>query len=251
MLRAIIIEDERPALQGLLHTLAEVCPQVSVTATLNSVKESLEYIPLHTDADLIISDVQLSDGLSFEIFSQLPIKTPVIFITGYDQFMMSAFEYNGIDYLLKPIEKEELKKAISKYEMLEKHFTASSPMQMLSQFVSHKKRTRLVVRKGLENIALKLEDIVLFYTENKLVYVLDKNGKKYIADRNLSDLEVELDETFFRANRQYLINIQYVKGYKPFDKVKLLVDLLIPELNHCIIVSQETAPAFRKWIYQA
>jgi DNA-binding LytR/AlgR family response regulator len=104
----------------------------------------------------------------------------------------------------------------------------------------------------MENIAMRLEDIVLFYTENKIVYVIDKNGKKYMTDKNLSDLEDELDDViFFRANRQYIVNLNYVKGFKAYEKVKLLVDLIIPELNHCIIISQETAPAFRKWMYEA
>ena len=103
----------------------------------------------------------------------------------------------------------------------------------------------------MENIAMRLEDIVLFYTENKVVYVIDKSGKKYMADKNLSDLELELDETFFRANRQYIINLNYVKGYKAYEKVKLIVDLTLPDLNHCVIVSQEMAPQFREWMHNA
>ena len=122
---------------------------------------------------------------------------------------------------------------------------------LLTQFNS-KKKTRLLVRKGLENISLRLDEIALFYTENKIVYVVDQSGKKYLADKNLTDLEDELDEnTFFRANRQYIVNINFVKGFKAYEKVKLLVDLNVPETNHCIIISQETAPAFRKWMYEA
>ena len=110
----------------------------------------------------------------------------------------------------------------------------------------------MVVRRGLEHIALKMEDIVLIYTENKLVYLLDNNGKKYIGDKNLSELELELDDTvFFRTNRQYIVNINYIKGFKPYEKVKLLVDVNLPDLNHKIIISQEHAPEFRKWIYEA
>ena len=110
----------------------------------------------------------------------------------------------------------------------------------------------MLVRKGLENISLRLDEIALFYTENKIVYVMDNTGKKYLADKNLTDLEEELDDTmFFRANRQYIVNINYVKGFKAYEKVKLLVELTIPELSHCITISQETAPAFRKWMYEA
>lgn len=114
-----------------------------------------------------------------------------------------------------------------------------------------KKKSRLIVKKGMENILLRLDDIVLFYTDSKIIYTLDKTGKKYMCEENLSELEHTLDEyRFFRANRQYIINIDFVKSYKAYEKVKLQVDLQIPELNHIIIISQETAPAFRRWINQ-
>jgi DNA-binding LytR/AlgR family response regulator len=115
-----------------------------------------------------------------------------------------------------------------------------------------KRKTRLLVQKGLENILLKLEDIVLLYTENKVVYVVDRFEKKYLIDSNLLELEEELDPlVFFRANRQYLININFIKSFRAYEKVKIKVDLSLSELNHCIIISQETAPQFRKWIYEA
>jgi DNA-binding LytR/AlgR family response regulator len=115
-----------------------------------------------------------------------------------------------------------------------------------------KRKARLLVQKGLENILLKLEDIVLFYTENKVVYVVDRFEKKYLTDSNLLELEEELDpQVFFRANRQYIININFIRSFRAYEKVKIKVDLNLSELNHCIIVSQETAPHFRKWIYEA
>ncbi|MGC4037263.1 MAG: LytTR family DNA-binding domain-containing protein [Chitinophagaceae bacterium] len=253
MLNAIIIEDERLALQELVNTLHEVAPDVQVSATLSSVKQGIEYLSSAPEADIIFSDVQLADGLSFEIFNYTDVEIPVVFITGYDEFIMNAFEYNGIDYLLKPVSKTDLAKAIMKYRMLEKHFNSGNKRMdnLLTQF-SSKKKTRLLVRKGLENISLRLDEIALFYTENKIVYVIDHSGKKYLADKNLTDLETELDDTmFFRANRQYIVNINFVKGFKAYEKVKLLVDLTIPEITHNIIISQETAPAFRKWMYEA
>ena len=253
MLKAIIIEDERPALQNLLRTLSEISLQVKVEATLSTVKESIDYLSAPNDADIIFSDVQLPDGLSFEIFSHADVHTPVIFITGYDEFMLNAFEYNGIDYLLKPVHKNDLEKALMKYRMLEKHFeNTRASVEKLLNHLNGKKKNRLLVRKGLENIPLRLEDIVLFYTENKVVYVIDHGGRKYLADKNLTDLELDLDDSmFFRANRQYIININYVKGFKAYEKVKLQVDLTLVDLNHCIIVSQETAPQFRDWMYNA
>lgn len=118
--------------------------------------------------------------------------------------------------------------------------------------VVHRRRSRLLLRKGLENIPVKLEDIALFYTENKIVYALDRLGKKYVADKKLSELETELNtDLFFRANRQYIIGLNFIKGFKPFEKVKLQVDLTVSEAQHLVIISQETAPAFRKWMSEA
>lgn len=252
MLNTVIIEDERPAQESLIATLSSIADDVHVTARLSSVRESIEFLSLGPAVDLIFSDVQLGDGLSFEIFNQGNVRTPVIFITGYDEFMMNAFEYNGIDYLLKPVDKEDLRKALVKYRMLEKHFTNHHSLNSLMQYLGDHRKKRMLVKKGMENISLRLDDIVLFYTENKIVYVIDRWGKKYLADRNLGELEEELNETiFFRANRQYIVNINFIRGFKAYEKVKLLVDLTLPELNHCVIVSQEMAPQFREWMHNA
>src|SRR5450432_787645 len=230
-------------MEVLVKTLSEASTEVNIKARLSSVKESIEYITGHPDADIIFSDVQLSDGLSFDIFSQTGVQIPVIFITGYDDYMMMAFENNGIDYLLKPVNK------------IQTHFShtrANAPIANLERFINGRKKTRLLVKRGMENIAVRLEDIALIYTQNKLVYVMDRCSKKYVSDKTLSELEEELDNTiFFRVNRQYIININYVKSFKAHEKVKLLIDITIPEINHSIIISQETAPAFRKWMHDA
>jgi len=114
-----------------------------------------------------------------------------------------------------------------------------------------KKKTRLIVRKGAENIALRVEEIAFIYRDNTIIVAVDKEEKKYLCDRNLSALEEELDESmFFRANRKYLVNIQFIRGFKTFEKVKLEVSLSLSTGNHNIIVSQETAPLFKKWIYE-
>jgi DNA-binding LytR/AlgR family response regulator len=167
--------------------------------------------------------------------------------------MLNAFNHNAIDYLLKPVTAKELSCALNKYQSFKRHFSSVSfPVDNLLKYVTGHKKTRLLVRKGLENIVLKLEDIVLLYTENKIVYVIDKTGKKFIADKNLTDLEHELDESvFFRVNRQYILNLNFIRGYKTYEKVKLAVEFSLPELWHVIIISQETAPEFRKWMHEA
>lgn len=246
MIRTILIEDERLIAEEFKRMLLKTSVDTELVATFSSVKESIEYLSANEPPDLIFSDVQLSDGLAFDIFNRVNIASPVIFITGYDHFILNAFEHNGIDYLLKPVDEKDLQKALTKYRLLEKHFT--SYHSFVSSFMQ-KAKSRLIVRKGIENVALKTDDIVIIYTEEKLVFVIDKDGKKYITDKKLTELETELDKNiFFRANRQYIVNIGFIKSYKTYEKVKLQVDLSMPGLNHHIVVSQEAAPVFRKWI---
>src|SRR5687767_203449 len=252
MKNAIVIEDEKVVAQNLISTLKEVAPDIKIRATLSGVKESIDYLSKDAKADIIFCDVQLTDGLSFSIFNEVRIDAPIVFITGYDKFMMNAFEYNSIDYLLKPVCREDLNKALEKYKRLEQHFTQTSVLSNFLQNFNQQKKTRLLVKKGLENISLLLDDVVLFFTENKIVYVIDKTGRKYLTDKNLSDLEADLDnETFFRVNRQYIINIHYIRSFKAYERVKLQIELTLTDLNYFIVVSQETAPLFRKWISES
>ena len=256
MINVIIIEDEIPAMEVISKVLLETSEEVNIRAKLRSVEESIEYFRTESvPADIIFSDVQLTDGLSFEIFKQAGVKTPVIFTTCYDQFMLLAFENNGIDYILKPVEKSDISKALWKYKNLQNHFVnndQSMPVSKLMNFIEGRHKSRLLVKRGQGHILLRLEDVILFYTENKIVFVIDRFSQKYILDKRLNEIETELDQTiFFRANRQYIVNLDYVKGFKPYEKVKLLIDLNVPEINHSIIVSQENAQSFRKWVREA
>jgi DNA-binding LytR/AlgR family response regulator len=246
MVKTILIEDERMIAEEFKRILQKTSADAELIGSFATVRESVEYLSANEAPDLIFSDVQLPDGLSFDIFTRVNIKSPVVFITGYDQFMLNAFEHNGIDYLLKPVDERDLAKALAKYKSFEKHF--NSYHSFLNGF-RQKTKSRLMVRKGIGNIALKTDDIVLIYTEEKLVFAVDKDGRKYMVDKKLAELEEELDtNNFFRANRQYIVNIGFIKSYKTYEKVKLQVDLSMPNLNHHIVVSQEMAPFFRKWI---
>lgn len=254
MTKAVIIEDEKLAVSTLMHTLSEISIPLQVEAILGSVSESIRYFTAGPDIDIIFSDVQLPDGHSFDIFKEVAVQTPVIFTTAYDAFMVNAFAGNGIDYLLKPVDKKELEQALNKYRMLENHFTGhSEAMQRFIHQHDTRRKNRLVVKRGLEYISLKLDDIVLFYTENKLVFVTDISGKKYISELTLTELENMLDPTrFFRVNRQYLVHIDFIRGFRPFERVKLQLELNIPGLtDHHIIISQENAAQFRRWMYNA
>jgi DNA-binding LytR/AlgR family response regulator len=245
MIRIVIIEDERLIAEELRNRLTSISKEVAVTAILSSAMQGIEYFSKEHHTDLILSDIQLPDGLSFDIFNTVDCQVPVIFITAFDRFIVNAFESNGIDYLLKPVDDKDMQKVLNKYKMLDQHF--ANRQQFINSFSKSKKR--LVVRRGLMNILLRLEDIVLFYTESKIIYTIDKEGKKYVCDKCLTDLELELSEVgFFRVNRQYIINSEYIRGYKTYEKVKLVVDLSIPVMDHLIVVSQENAPYFRRWM---
>jgi DNA-binding LytR/AlgR family response regulator len=246
----IIIEDDPAGAAFLSNMLTEIDDRIQVSATLGSVKESVGYLRTHPQADLIFSDIQLTDGLSFEVFQSVTVKCPIVFISAYDKYIVNAFEYSGIDYLVKPVSRESLGLSLQKYRALEKHFVSNygAIKTFLTDHLLHK-RTRIIVKKGLTSISLNLADVVLFYTESLVVYVLDNKGNKYIVDKSLNSLESELDERmFFRANRQYILNINYVQGYKPYDRVKLLITLTQKEIDHLPIVGQEKARAFRQWL---
>lgn len=246
MIKTILIEDERLIAEEFKSILQRASAETEIVGSFTTIRESVEWLAANEAPDLIFSDIQLADGLSFEIFNRINVKSPVVFITAYDQFMVNAFEHNGIDYLLKPIDEVDLARTLTKYKSLEDHF---NPSQFFMDGLRQKPKSRLIVRKGIENIALKLHDIVLIYTEEKLVFVIDRDGKKYMIDRRLGELEQELDkDMFFRANRQYIVNIGFIKSYKTFERVKLQVDLLMSNINHHIVISQETAPSFKKWI---
>jgi len=246
MIKTILIEDERLIAEEFKSILRRASAETEIVGSFTTIRESVEWLAANEAPDLIFSDIQLADGLSFEIFNRINVKSPVVFITAYDQFMVNAFEHNGIDYLLKPIDEVDLARTLTKYKSLEDHF---NPSQFSMDGFRQKPKSRMIVRKGIENIALKLHDVVLIYTEEKLVFVIDREGKKYMIDKRLGELEQELDkEMFFRANRQYIVNIGFIKSYKTFERVKLQVDLLMSNMNHHIVISQETAPSFKKWI---
>ncbi len=164
MIRTILIEDERMIAEEFKSILKRASADADLVGSFATVRDTIEWLSLNDAPDLIFSDVQLPDGLSFEIFTRVNVKCPVVFITGYDQFMLNAFEHNGIDYLLKPVDESDLAKAMSKYKSFEKHF--NSEHSFLKGF-RQKTRSRLIARKGIENIALRTDDIVIIYTEEK------------------------------------------------------------------------------------
>ncbi len=252
MLKVVIIEDEQAAIENLLFSLNNTGLQYNIAGILKSVEESISWFNERmTEIDLIFMDIQLTDGLSFNIFKSVNIYTPVIFTTDYDKYVQTSLEYNGIDYLIKPIFQDKLQQSLTKFNNLKTHFTTN----YLHSSHNHNGESnavlkdRIIVKKGVEFQSIKAEDAAYFYTEHKLVFLVDKEGKKYMAHAsNLTDLMLQLNKKiFYRANRKYIININFIKKYKPFDRVKVEVELSVPSAEP-VVISQENSSSFKNWI---
>lgn len=241
----IIIEDELPARAKLISMLQTIDPSIRVVAELGSVKECLEWLSKHIEPELAFVDIQLSDDHSFEIFRKHPVKFPVIFTTAYDKYILESFEFNSIDYLLKPITEERLKRSLDKIQKLEQHFFQGNVLKLIQQ--QSPAKGRIVARKGTEFVALNADEIAYFFTDHKIVFVRDYQGRQMIVDKNLGELESELDPNlFFRINRKFIAHQKAVERFKP-DNGKIQI-FLKPEMKEDVHVSKETAPEFRKWI---
>ena len=252
-MKCVIIEDEKPAAEKLLSLLALCNQQVYVEVVLGSVKEAISWLQEHPTPELILMDIELSDGLSFKIFEEINVECPVIFITAYDEYWQEAFEYNSIDYLLKPIKPEKLEAALNKYQKLKQHFTAykalaSWPVTPQSQTGGFKKR--FLVKRGTDYVSIKVEEVAYFYATHKLVCMVDSSGQKFIMDQSLADIETQVDPAaFYRVNRKYLVNMSAIKRIKTYPKSKLLLEV-VPLVTEEIIISQENAAAFKQWMGQ-
>lgn len=244
-MRVLIIEDEILAQSKLASMLKSIDPEIEVVAKLGSVKESKEYLSRSPAPDLAFVDIQLSDDHSFEIFRTIPVQFPLIFTTAFDKFLLESFEHNAIDYLLKPITEEKLARSLAKVKKLEQHFVQGNLHRLIHG--SNIPRDRIVAKKGTEFIALPWSEIAYFFTEHKVVFVKDTKGRQYILDKNLGELESELDEkTFFRLNRKFITHIEAIEKFKSENgKIRIF---LKPSLQEEIFISKETAPIFRRWI---
>lgn len=244
-MEVLIIEDELPARAKLSNMLNAIDPNIKIVASLGSVKESVEWLRQHKEPHLAFVDIQLSDDHSFEIFRKHPVKFPVIFTTAFDKYMMESFEFNSIDYLLKPITEEKLRRSLEKIKNFEQHFLPGN-LQKIIQQSQPNSSGRIVARKGTEFVALNKEEIAYFFSEHKIVFVRDFAGRQMIVDKNLAELESAMANHFFRINRKFLACQKAIDRFKP-DNGKIQV-FLKPEIKEEIYVSKETAPEFRRWI---
>ncbi|MGD8777552.1 MAG: LytTR family DNA-binding domain-containing protein [Ignavibacteria bacterium] len=249
-MKVIIIEDEKSNAKRLKKMLNEIDDSIVVETILENVDESISYLS-NNSADLIFMDVQLSDGICFEIFDTVNVDIPIIFTTAYDEYAIKAFKVNSIDYLLKPIDSQELKKSINKYNSLKRKFSNDNNINNLLESLKGARKnfkTRFLVKHGKQYKSISVDDIVCFRIENQLVYLCDYEGKTYIIDIFLDELEKSLDsEQFFRVNRQNIININYIKSMVNYPGNRLKIIFTIP-FEKVIIVSREKVSSVKEWL---
>ncbi len=244
----LLIEDEKPAMAQLERAVRAWDAAVVVVGGLSSVRESVDWLSTHPAPDLILCDVQLTDGLSFRIFERVPTTAPVVFCTAYDAYLQDALARCGIDYLLKPLDFPRLHASLDKYLRLRAHFTGRAHELSAAMQAQVAPRARFVVRRGAEFVAIPVEQVAYFVSEHKLAVLVDRAGRQYALDDSLSALESELGtRRFFRVNRQYLVSPSAVVRFRSLGKGRLLVTLA-PATTSEVVVSQENGAAFRAWL---
>ncbi|UNY97615.1 LytTR family DNA-binding domain-containing protein [Zhouia spongiae] len=250
-MEVIVIEDEAPAARRLRRILQAL--NVKVSCVLHSVEESLNWFENNKHPDLIFLDIQLSDGLSFEIFENIEVKSAVIFTTAYDEYALQAFKLNSIDYLLKPIDEEELAKAVEKYKCFKpnpiaEHIDFNDIKKLLVNPLERIYKKRFSVKVGTHIKLILVDDIECFYSHDKATFIHAKNGRDYLIDFSLEALADGLaPENFFRVSRKFFINVDAIKDILDYSNNRL--EIKLHDFNeHQIIVSRDRVKDFKNWI---
>ncbi|MBO9594752.1 MAG: response regulator transcription factor [Niabella sp.] len=255
-MKAIIIEDEEIIAQVLQKKINDADPAIDIIKIIPSLKIARKWFMQNEEPDILFMDIQLSDGVSFELFEYFQLKCPVIFTTAYDEFAIRAFKVNGVDYLLKPVNEEELQKAIEKCKaVIQQRKPMVADIAELMKALSHPQpavkryKERFVASIRNQWMPIPVTEIA-FFAKEVLHYLYLFNGERYLLDStSLDDVEEVLDpDRFYRANRQYIINIDTVQAVKPVENSKLLIRLKAPNHKLEIDMSRERAPAFKKWL---
>ena len=246
-MKALIIEDETAAAINLRSILKEVAPTVEVTAVLESVVESIDWLRSNPQPDLLFADIHLSDGDSFRIFSEVPVSAPVIFTTAYDQYALEAFKVNSIDYLLKPINSDDLRRALEKLRRLT-HTERGDYGSRVRTLAAGAQTDTFLVHVRDRIIPLRREQIAFCYTFNEKVTAYDYAGAAYPLDKTLEALQTLLPEAdFFRANRQFIIARRAVKEIAVWFGSRLTLHLTV-ETPERIVISKARVPEFKSWL---
>jgi two-component system response regulator LytT len=242
-MKVVIIEDEKILAEELAFNLKKVDGNIEIVMFLSSVEEALAFFDLDRDVDLIFSDIQLTDGLSFEIFNKRVINTPVIFCTAYDEYALEAFHSNGVDYILKPFSQESLKKSLEKFYWLKRSVVRANSNDSTD---THSQNVIIVKYRNLI-LPINLKEIALAYIEHEIVYIYTFKNQSYVIDKTLEELFIILGNEFFRVNRQFLLNKKSVAEIIKAEHRKLDVILNI-SFNRKITVSKNRVRNFVTWI---
>ncbi len=247
----LIIEDEQPAAKRLRNLVTECRPQALVLDMLDSVERAVQWLRTQAAPDLIFMDIQLADGLSFDIFQQVAVQSPVVFTTAYDQYTLRAFKVNSVDYLLKPIDPEELADAFRKFDTVfgqKVNYNLQTIQQMMQAMTQPQYKERFMVRVGQQMSYITVADIHYFYSEDGLAYAKTVDNKKYLVDYTLEQLETALNpKQFFRINRKVIASIQSIQKIAPYFNSRLKLELR-PKADFEVIVSRERVNDFKNWL---
>ena len=250
-MKVVIIEDEQLTADDLAETVLKVSPGVQIVARLSSVKDAVSWFRKNEQPDLIFSDIQLGDGLCFEIFGKHHVTTPVIFCTAFDEYALAAFKAHGIDYILKPFDEQTIASALARYKELERKFLGNNQqietiLQLFENRKNQKKVSILVYHKD-KILPLKLQDIGLFYLEHEITHIITFGQKTFTINKSLEELEEIAGNSFYRANRQYLVNRKAIKEASQYFARKLSISLSIP-FRDTITISKVKVPEFLNWL---
>ena len=253
-MKALIIEDEYPAAERLAKLIQKADANMQIVAILQSIEAAKNWFSSHAAPDIIFSDIQLSDGLSFVIFEEMDIKSPIIFTTSYDEYAIKAFKVKSIDYLLKPIKPQELATAIAKFKEMQGAFSGTDYTLKIQSLLDalpmngRKFKTRFLVQQQEQLLPISQAEIAYFFTANEMVCLVRSDNRQFLINYTLEELEKLLDPAhFFRLNRQYIATLPAVQKIHTYFNGKLKLELK-PEAAQEIFISREKAPFFKEWL---
>jgi DNA-binding LytR/AlgR family response regulator len=249
----LIVEDEELAQKKLQKTLAAVDASANVVGITDSIESTVEWLQTNNSADLILMDIELADGQSFEVFNLVEVKAPVIFTTSYDEYALKAFKVNSVDYLLKPVQTEDLQAALTKYKKLSEvkngDLNVESLIKQIQQRLQPKEyRKRFLVKHAQKLVSVDVDDISYFYSDGRLNFFKTADAKKYVVDYTMDELEEMLDaEKFFRISRSFYVSIAAIEKIDDYFGNRLLLQLK-PMVDKEALVSREKVADFKKWM---
>jgi DNA-binding LytR/AlgR family response regulator len=252
-MKILIIEDEELAVKKLQKTLASTTAEAEIVGTTDSIKGSVEWLEQNPPPDLILMDIELADGQSFEIFNLTEVRSPVIFTTSYDEYALKAFKVNSVDYLLKPVQKEELQAAFDKFAKLRSNskseINIESIVKELQQKLQQKEyRKRFLVKHAQKLVSVDVDDIAYFYSDGRLNFFKTTDNRKFVVDYTMDELEEMLDpEKYFRISRSFFVSIDSVDRIDDYFGNRLILGLR-PVVDKEALVSREKVTDFKKWL---